>query len=215
MKKKILTILACFVFVFVGGFALTACGDEEEPTPQPAPEVMVSESIAQIDGITVALGENTTKKFEDGVDLANRVSLYGSLGELKQINVTVSGTVSRAECDEKAIAMNDGNVVEDDSAVGYYTDFFEMRFLVPEGATKVGFIDGNSQKLDQEIGNVENGYYAESVQWLLGTADKSSWNTCGNADTQDGYFYYKFLNDSDEIVDQFFVCVTYDVTFVD
>ena len=211
--KQILKIFLAVVVLMVTIFTLTACGDKKEEGTDKA-EVVVSERIANIGGITVVLGENTTV---DGKDLASRNELYGNLGELKQINITVSGTVSRAECDEKAIPMNAGEIVEDDaSPIGYYTDFFEMKILVPEGATKYGYIDGNPQKLDQEIGLVdENGYFSESVQWLLGAADKSSWNTCGKADTQDGYFYYKFLNDSDEIVDQFFVRVVYDVTFVD
>ena len=210
--KQILKIMLAVILLMAAMFALTACGGSN-----PKAEVKVSTSLAEIDGISVSVGEKTTKEFVEGVDAEGRVALYGNLGELTQYTIYVSGTVSIAECNEKAIAMNDGNVVEDASTpIGYYTDFFEMKFLVPEGATKVGFIDGNSQKIDSEIGNVDSdGYYSESVQWLLGTADKASWNTCGNAETQDGYFYYKFLNDENEIVDQFFVRVVYDVEFVD
>ena len=142
--------------------------------------------------------------------------LYGSLGELKEYNVTIAGNVSKFECDEKAVAMNDGNIVEDNSTpVGYHLDFFQIKILVPEDATQVGFIDGNPQKLDEEISEVnKDGYYTVDVQWLLGDANKTEWNICGNAETNDGYFYYKFLNDAGEIVDQFFVCVNYAVTFV-
>lgn len=209
--KQVLKILLSAVLIMITLFAMTACGET------PKPDVKVSTSLAKIDGISVTVGETTTKEFVEGEDSEGRVNLYGDLGELKQYTINVSGEVSIAECNEKAIAMNDGNVVEDDSTpIGYYTDFFEMKFLAPEGATKVGYIDGNSQKLDTEIGTLdEDGYYTESVQWLLGNTDKTNWNTCGNADTQDGYFYFKFLNDEDKIVDHFFVKVVYDVEFVD
>ncbi len=207
--KLVFKIALAVVLLFAIMFTMTACGGEKA-------DAKVSTNDTKVAGITVKLNKTTTKEFVEGVDSSSRVDLYGALGELKQYNVSVEGTVSIADCNENAIAMNDGNVVEDDvTPVGYYTDFFELELLVPEGATKVGFIDGNSLKLDSEIDNVDkDGYYTENVQWLLGTADKSSWSICGNAETNDGYFYYKFLNDENKIIDQFFVCVTYDVEFV-
>ena len=209
--KNVLKIMLALFIIIATSFAMTACG--EDPVK---PEIKVSASQANIEGISATVGKTETKKFVEGEDLASRVNLYSNLGELKEYNVTIAGTVSKSECDEKAIAMNDGNVIEDESTpVGYYTDFFQIKILVPEGATQVGFIDGNSQKLDEEISGVDkDGYYTIDVQWLLGDANKTFWNICGNAETNDGYFYYKFLNDNGEIIDQFFVCVNYDVNFV-
>lgn len=46
MKKKLMTILACFVMILVGGLTLAGCGDPEEQGPT---EISVTEAAAFID----------------------------------------------------------------------------------------------------------------------------------------------------------------------
>lgn len=189
-------------------FLLAACGGKAD--------FKVDASIAKVDGITVTLDKELTKKefSTDNGDSQSRVDTFGDLGELDLVTIRVSGTVSRADCDENATAMNaEGDVVAEGETVVYYTDVFELKMLVPKDATKYYTKDGLPAKEIAELENVEDGYIVEKVQWLLGDANKT-WNICGSADTNDGYFYYSFLNDSDEVVKEFFVRVVYDVEFV-
>ena len=207
-KKAIFSVILLAVFLIPCLLLLTACGGGK-------PEAKVDASIAKVGGITVTLEDTTRKEFKDGEDLAGRVEQFAKYGELDQINVKVSGTVSKADCDANATAMDaEGNPVEagSETPVNYYTDFFELQFLIPEDATQFLASDGLPAKPIAEIENTENGYVIVETQWLLG--NPGSWNICGNAETQDGYFYYSFLNDEGDVVDEFFVRVVYDVEFV-
>lgn len=178
----------------------------------------VNASIAKVPGITVTVDPMTTKKLFslDNGDSEARVNQFAKYGELDQITINVSGEVSRADCIENAQPRDSqGNAIEGDAVVNYYTDFFQFKLRLPENATKLGVSDGLPAKPVAEIENIENGYLIENVQWLLGGADQTNWSICGNATTNDGYFYYAFYNDEDELVAQYFVRVVYDVTFVD
>lgn len=182
------------------------------------PNYQVDSSMAKVSGITVTVDQETTKKAfstENG-DSEARVNQFGKYGELDQITVRVSGEVSRADCVENAQAKDaNGNDVTADTAVNYYTDFFQFKLKINDDATKLEVSDGLPAKPIAEIENVKDGYYVENVQWLLGDANQSNWQICGNATTNDGYFYYGFYNDADEVVAQYFVHVVYNVTFVD
>ena len=105
-------------------------------------------------------------------------------------------------------------VSESKQPVNYYTDFFQLSLLIPEGATQFATSDGLPAKPVSDIENIKDGYVIENVQWLLADANGENWNICGNATTNDGYFYYKFLDDNNKVVDEFFVHVVYDVDFV-
>ena len=208
-RKAIFSVILLAVFLIPCLLLLTACGGGK-------PEAKVDASIANVEGITVTLEKTTRKEFKEGEDSATRVEQFAQYGELDQINVLVSGTVSKADCDANATAMDsEGNPVVDgsDTPINYYTDFFELQLLIPDGATMFLASDGLPAKPVAEIENVENGYVIVETQWLLG--NPGSWNICGNAETQDGYFYYSFIDDSGEVVDEFFVRVAYDVEFVD
>ena len=190
-------------------FVLTACGKAD---------FQVDASIAKVDGVTVTVDKELTKKqfSTDNGDSQGRVDLYGELGELDQVTVRVSGTVSKADCDENALARNaQGEEVGQGETVNYYIDYFELKILIPKDATQFKTTDGLPAKPVAELENTENGYVVENVQLLLGDANKTSWSICGVASTNDGYFYYAFLDDNNEIVKQFFVRVVYDVEFVD
>ena len=189
-------------------FLLTACGGDD-------PRAKADVNNAKVDGITVTVNETTKKTFteEDGA----RFTQFGKYGELDQISVTVSGTVSKADCTENATAMDaNGNVIEagSETPVSYYTDFFTLYLLVPEGATQYGVSDGLPAGPVEELGEVKDGYVAVETQWLLNSAT-DGWQICGNTTTNDGYFYYSFNDAEGEVVEEFFVRVAYDVTFVD
>ena len=202
----ITTIVLCISLVL-----FAACGETKD-------KFKTDSSIAKVDGITVTMDKDTTQKefsIENG-DSQGRVDLFGDLGTLKQYTINVSGTVSRADCVENASARDaNGDEVGEEGVVNYYTDWFEFKILVPENATHYKSTDGLPAKPVAELNIDDNGYWVDDVQWLLGDANQSNWTICGNATTNDGYFYYAFLDADGEIVDQYFVRVVYDVTFVD
>lgn len=207
--KNFAKTMLVFAFIVPCMILLSACGKSE---------FKVDASVAKVGGITVKLDKELTKKqfSTDNGDSAGRVSKYGDLGELDQVTVRVGGTVSVADCLENATGMNETDgVVTGDQVATYYTDFFELKMLIPDGATQFKVDDGLPAKPVSELENTEGDYVVEKVQWLLSDANQSSWNICGVADTNDGYFYYAFLDDNAEVVKQFFVRVVYDVEFVD
>ncbi len=207
-SKTILVSVLVFAILIPCMFLLSACGKAD---------FKADASIAKVSGITVSVDDEIVKKQFSTAngDSAGRVAKYEGYGELDQVTINVSGTVSRADCEANALARNaNGDPVGADEAVNYYTDYFEFSMLIPDGATKYKVDDGLPAKDIAELDNVEKGYVVENVQWLLGGADKTGWSICGVADTNDGYFYYAFLNNSDEVVKEFFVRVVYDVEFV-
>lgn len=206
--KSILKTVLAFAVIVPCAFVLAACGKAD---------FKVDANVAKVDGITVTVDKELTKKQFSTAngDSQGRVDQFGGLGELDQVTVRVSGTVSRADCDENAVARNaKGEEVGTGEAVSYYTDYFELKILVPKGATQYKTSDGLPARPVAELENVKDGYYVENVQWLLGDANKANWSICGVASTNDGYFYYAFLDDNGDVVKQFFVRVVYDVEFV-
>lgn len=207
-KRTLLASLIVALLLIPCLMLFTACGEKDE--------AKVDASIAKVDGITVTLNETTKKQFTAKDDSAARFEQFGKYGELDQINIKVSGTVSKADCAKNATAMDATGtpVSESKQPVNYYTDFFQLSLLIPEGATQFATSDGLPAKPVSDIENIKDGYVIENVQWLLADANGENWNICGNATTKDGYFYYQFLDDNNEVVDEFFVHVVYDVDFV-
>lgn len=200
------------VMVILCAVLFVACGGNKD-------NYSVDASIANVDGITVTVDKDTTKKAFSTAngDSEARVNQFAKYGELDQITIRVSGTVSRADCVENASARDgNGDPVAEGGVVNYYTDFFEFKLKIADDATKLDVADGLPAQPISEIENVKDGYMVEKVQWLLGDANQSNWQICGNATTNDGYFYYGFYNDTDEEpVAEYFVRVVYDVEFVD
>lgn len=212
-KTKTMGIFkTAFIAVLVALCAVlfVACGDD------PA-KFSVDGSIAEVSGITVKVDKDMTKKtfsIENGDSVA-RVNQFAKYGELDLITIRVSGTVSKADCVENAQAKDANGDDATASNINYYTDYFQFKLQLPKGATKLDVSDGLPAKPITEITNIEDGYLVEKVQWLLGDATATNWSICGNATTNDGYFYYGFYNDTDEEpVAEYFVRVVYDVEFV-
>ena len=118
MKKKILTILACFVFVFVGGFALTACGDEE-----PAPEVVTDVTQLFENGVVDQAGyaEN------DGEQTLNNVNIIFRKSPT-DMDVTYQG--EEIEMEMSTVEDYDGP----DSGVTVYNYLYEFETPVDKTA---------------------------------------------------------------------------------
>ena len=198
-----LVVVACFV-------CLVACGEKDK--------YIIEQSNTKVDGVTITVNQELTKKkfSTEAGDSEARVNQFAKFGELDQITINVKGTVSKADCVKNAVARDAaGNEVGNDGKVNYYTDYFTLKIKVDESVTKLKVADGLPAKDIREITKQEDGYYAESIQWLLGDANQSNWQICGNTTSNDGYFYFAFMNDEEEIVNQYFVRVVYDVTFVD
>lgn len=179
----------------------------------------INTSVTKVQGVNITLDNNVGKKLfstENG-DSESRVNQFAKYGELDVVTINVTGTVSIENCVQYATAMDaNGNpVTSNESEVNYYTDFFELSMKIPADATKYQVSDGLPAKDIAELENVKDGYVVENTQWLLGGADKTGWTICGTATTNDGYFYYAFLDDNDEVVKEFFVRVVYDVEFTD
>lgn len=195
----IVGILFC-VFAFVG------CG---------APTYKVDGSVAKVQGVTFSVSQELGKKQFGETDSAARQEKFGTETEYDVITFSVKGTVKESDCAKNATACDsDGNVVDGEGVVNYYTDYFEMSIKIPENVKKIATIDGLPAKGIEELGDrVKDGYYVEKVQWLLGGADKTGWTICGNAETKDGFFKTEFLDKNDEVVATYLVRVVYDVTF--
>lgn len=211
MKKILIAVLAVALL-----FTFSACDDGQSA---PA-EFKVDDSIAKVAGVEVTLGNMTKKVFsaENG-DSESRVEKFGEYGELDCVNITVSGTVSKADCVANAIPMNQygEETTADKADINYYTDFFALSMLVPENATRCSVNDGLPDGEIENFAKDSTGYYTEKVQWLLADASKTNWTGCGTAETDDGYFYYAFYTaDDEEPIKEFFVRVDYsDLEFVD
>ena len=207
--KKFIKVATSLLLVCAFAIALTACGQ---------PDFKIDKTTTKVDGVTITLEKEIGKKLFslENEDLQGRVDQFAKYGELDEVTINVEGTVSEADCVESATPTDaNGNPIEsNDGVVSYYTDTFEFSIKIPENATKFIVSDGLPAKEIAELENVKNGYVVENVQWLLGEADQTGWGICGNAQTNDGYFYYAFLDNNDEVVKEFFVRVVYDVEFV-
>lgn len=206
--KKVVIALSIVLMLF----AFASC---DNSTPGTKAEFKVEASIAKVPGVTVTLEDMTKKAFSlEGGDSEARVTQFGSYGELDCVNISVSGTVKNSDCNDLATPMDaTGEPITDGSAANYYTDFFEFLMLLPEEAAKYEVSDGLPVRpISNLSGSIDSeGYYHEKVQWLLGDANKSSWAGCGVGETNDGYFYYAFYNETDEEepIREFFVRVDY------
>lgn len=207
--KKFIKLATSLALVFACTLIFTACGQAD---------FKIDANQVKIDGVTITLEKEIWKKLFslENEDSQARVDQFAKYGELDEVTINVEGTVSRADCVENATAMDaNGNPVTADTTVNYYTDSFEFSMKIPENATKYVVSDGLPAKEIAELENAKDGYIVENVQWLLGGADQTGWTICGNAQTNDGYFYYAFLDENEEVVKEFFVRVVYDVEFVD
>lgn len=203
-KSKVFSAISLALFLIPALFLLTACGGGE-------PDEVRVQGVMNVPGVTATVETSAKKSFLAENDSAERVQLFGEYGELTEFNVKVAGSVLIADCEKNSTPMDaDGNKIYDDATASYHTDFFELQLLIPDEATKFEIVSKN-KTLEGAIENVKDGYVVMDVEWLLGV--DGEWGCQGSADTNDGYFYYAFLNDNDEVVKNFFVHITYEVEF--
>lgn len=203
--KKFLKFAALFSLSFCT-ILFAACS----PTTPPD-NFTVSAHVAKVEGLSVGVSQTTTKFEFDEIDneagkTEGRVNLFGHLGELDMISITVSGEISKVDADEHAVFVEAGG--------GYYTDYFELRIKLPSGATKYGVIHGLPEiDLTDMDDMLVNGYFVVHVQWLLLGAD--GWQFNGNTTTNDGFMAFAFADANDQIVQRYFIRTINQLTFVE
>lgn len=197
--KKIIRNLSLTLVMLTIALSFAACGPKKAPPAPPPVAFIVSLDSNKVPGITVSVDQTTTKKtFVSGIDSNGRVTAYGALGELDMITVNVNGTVSYADCNEFATDMN-----------GYFTDFFTLGINAPIDTKYVDIKDGLPARIEDVT--IINNRYITKVQWLL---NGSPWTICGNTTSNDGFYYIGFLNSESKVLQEYFVRVVYNITFI-
>ena len=210
MKKflipAMILVIAVGSIVYLGITASASSVPTEEPEQQeqiPQPDFKVDTTGSLIGGVNVNVNGHTGKRSFVSKD-CYQDRFYYNYGELDSIEISVSGTISRAECATYATAVG-----------GSYADFFKLSIKLPENTNRVAIQDDVFREYSTryDASNfIEDYFVINQVRWLDGI---------GHYGVMDGAqkincFRIAFYGDAAvSPLMQYFVYVTYNLTFVD
>ena len=204
--KKIL-IAAVVLVVAVGSIILLRVNATANTTPStptnPSPIIVersdfeVNTNGAKVGSVNARVNQTTSKRsFVSNGYFADRG--YSGLGELDSIEILVSGMISEAEC-----------VTYASNGVGGYEDYFKLSIKAPANAKSV-HVNGETT-VEVDSSKFLSGYLVNDVRWLDGFSHYGK--TYGSEKIN--CFHIAFYGDAVTPISQYFVYITYDLTFVD
>ena len=176
-------------------------------------------TYTKMGGISAKVVDGENKKaFVLGADDERRIAEFGELGEIPQINVLVKGNITIQGLRENTTAMTGergaSHVTGNNETPSYYTDWIKIKIKLPsDRAVKIDKLDGNGPTLIDKAQSIEDGYYYEKVEYIIGDGNKENFHVVSDIDEgEDYYMYYGFCDENNEIISEYFVRVQYEVT---
>ena len=175
-------------------------------------------TYTKVGGISAKVVDGDSKKaFILGADDEARIAKFGELGEISQINILVSGDVSIDELQENTTAMSgergESHVASGNETVDYYTDWIKVKVKLPgDSAVKIDKMDGNGPTLIDKAASIEDGYYYEKVEYIIGSQDQTKFDVASDlSDGEDNYLYYGFCDENNNVLAEYFIHIQYDI----
>ena len=169
-------------------------------------------SVTQTNNIDVKVNQNSKKAFTYGVDSEERIAKYGEFGELTQINIKISGETSLDSLKSTTTAVDEnGEIVSNNNDASYFTDFIKIKIRLPKGYSKVNILDGKGAVEIDKAKQVEDGYFKMNVEWVRLDKNKTSANLVLDANEEDRYLFFEFIDKNDNSLAQYFVRLVFDV----
>lgn len=202
MKIKKFYYLFCLFFISV---SFSACYNGKL--------CWVDNSVTQTSNIDVQFLNVTSKAFVYGKDSENRISKYGAIGEISEINIKISGATTLDNLKNSTTAVDEnGVIVKNVDDASYFTDWVKIKIRLPKGYAKINTLNGRGSVDIDKAKYVEDGYYKFNLEWVRLNKNKTGAILATDEMENDKYLFFEFLDSVDNVLSHYFLHIVYDVT---